>query len=532
MVQCWVAILLFGGGLLGTADANLMLGKRSGGSLQTSKYTQNMMCRQNHCVNPLFPAFMDRGADVMSAQEKRAWECVENPLVANLTSFCGRVIRYYPFSIPSPDPSEGSTEVESIIKREEAAATKAYVMHLAGLGYDYWDFQKPWDGNPCVKQVWEMSCYTYFPRCNDIDNAKYLRPCMSQCENYLAACNVECCDEGVQCVFQEDLTLADGTTLKQSGYVDHVAPSPMCTGSWSAANRRHGVSLYVGLLLLLAAWRGGLHDLLQLPQFLTSQLAQQFQGQKRPAAGARLLLLGLLALASSTLMGCDVPKISGYLAGGGGSGMKIPGHNVPFWRQADDYSVTYAYTHPVTKQLGFDSCSDPTVSYLHVCGGNGHCAPWEPATSTEENPGVFFCKCNQDWADPECRTQRKSQFRAFLLSLLFGYTGADLAYLGFPWYAGYKMLWSLTSLAVLKIMPGKIGLLMFFWYWVYDVVRIGSGSIYAADFRVANDLPQWSFVNITFCFYAMLGFMTAMAPAFRDIRKRRRLADGATPKDF
>ena len=119
-----------------------------------------------------------------------------------------------------------------------------------------------------------------------------------------------------------------------------------------------------------------------------------------------------------------------------------------------------------------------------------------------------------------------------LLSLLFGYTGADLAYLGFPWYAGYKMLWSLTSLAVLKIMPGKIGLLMFFWYWVYDVVRIGSGSIYAADFRVANDLPQWSFVNITFCFYAMLGFMTAMAPAFRDIRKRRRLADGATPKDF
>lgn len=71
--------------------------------------------------------------------------------------------------------------------------------------------------------------------------------------------------------------------------------------------------------------------------------------------------------------------------------------------------------------------------------------------------------------------------------------GLDLFYLGFPILGCMKF-------ATL----GGCG----FW-WVVDIVRIGSAPVYAYDFRLAYDLPHWVFVGVALGFFAGAGALLA-----------------------
>merc|ERR1719502_2008136 len=91
-----------------------------------------------------------------------------------------------------------------------------------------------------------------------------------------------------------------------------------------------------------------------------------------------------------------------------------------------------------------------------------------------------FCKCYRDWADPECRTKRKSQMVAYFLSVFLGFFGADHFYLG-NFYSGFAKLATLGGAGI---------------WWLIDIVRIGSSPVYANEYRLAYDLPHWEYVMI------------------------------------
>lgn len=227
-------------------------------------YTTNIACIENNCVNPIIPGMYSFGKNVLEEHKNMTWICAnrqDTPTLYRLGGFCSRVIAAYPFAIPQPAPySKSESEV---IAEQAYKALQTYIVHVSGMGYDYWDFSEPWNfetmEDECMKQVWEMACYTFFPRCNKIQAGEYLPPCRSTCERYLEACQVECCDESVKCKFTHAKKMADGTTVYEHGYPNHNGPSPFCTSSTIVADRPRVSVLYwlatasVGMALLLVA---------------------------------------------------------------------------------------------------------------------------------------------------------------------------------------------------------------------------------------------------------------------------------------
>lgn len=151
------------------------------------------------------------------------------------------------------------------------------------------------------------------------------------------------------------------------------------------------------------------------------------------------------------------------------------------------------------------------------CNGHGGCHAWE-ATS-QVNP-TAFCKCDSAWADPKCRTRRKSQSVAFLLALFLGIVGADRFYLGLTISGSLKFftlgalsVYWITELLITRSSPmnlskdlstwgGLLKVISIFgltsWYFV-DVVRTGSGPVETSAFRTAPDLPREAL-----CFCALM----------------------------
>lgn len=101
-----------------------------------------------------------------------------------------------------------------------------------------------------------------------------------------------------------------------------------------------------------------------------------------------------------------------------------------------------------------------------------------------------FCMCYRDFADPECRTRRKSQMTAYFLSVFLGFFGADHFYL-MDYYSGFAKLATFGGCGA---------------WWVYDIVRIGSSPVYANEYRLAYDLPHWFYVMFTVAFFSCLGY--------------------------
>lgn len=210
-------------------------------------YTTNAMCLKKACVNPIFPGLAELGFNA----KNKTWQCAASNQAWKLAGFCNRLVMGYQFAVPRPVGTGIEMTEADIIKQQARDAMTTYVAHMSGLGKEVWDHTDPWEHDECVQNVWKMACYTHFPRCNAIDNSQYLRPCMSSCQSYIRSCQVECCDEATQCVFQHITKKADGTTLLQEGYVDHNGPSPMCTGS---GQRRFPESRGLTLFLLSAAF--------------------------------------------------------------------------------------------------------------------------------------------------------------------------------------------------------------------------------------------------------------------------------------
>merc|ERR1719217_784345 len=203
------------------------------GMLGREMFTTNAICKSQYCINPVFPGVQDLGR-----LENNKWVCQNKKSVMQMMNFCKEAIDYDP-ALPAVASLVQTTSVASIVRAQEAAAVTAYAYHLSGMGLEAWDNIKPSEGsNDCVKSVWRMVCYTYFPKaamgCKTGQETKYLRPCRSSCQNYIRGCAVECCDESAQCVFSHDRPVNKTSFVKISGYSNFEGPSQYCTGAASA----------------------------------------------------------------------------------------------------------------------------------------------------------------------------------------------------------------------------------------------------------------------------------------------------------
>lgn len=191
-----------------------------------------------------------------------------------------------------------------------------------------------------------------------------------------------------------------------------------------------------------------------------------------------------------------------------GCDMDIPRHSVGNWRKNVNYLQAYSYLPPGQRSTGavLNSCSLQNVPATEQCNGRGYCRAFsQNSFAAQQATPLSFCQCERDWADPECSTKRKSQLKAFFFSLFLGPFGGDYFYLGFP-------LWGISKLLTL----GGLG----FW-WLVDIVRIGSGPVYAYDFRTAADLPHWVALLVMIFVCMMLGFAVAVL-SYLFYRKEKR----------
>merc|ERR1719468_433006 len=144
-----------------------------------------------------------------------------------------------------------SNPLEDLVRGIDQKASRAYFLHLAGMGLEPWEFMDPDRASghplqPCARTVARLTCFTYFPlafpNLKEGQEMRYVRPCKNSCENYIQACNVDCCDEGVSCVWDSFAgkgtdgmakTTRDGegnTVLLETGYSNVDGPCLQCTG--------------------------------------------------------------------------------------------------------------------------------------------------------------------------------------------------------------------------------------------------------------------------------------------------------------
>jgi len=382
---------------------------------------------------------------------------------------------------PALPTSDKVQDVVALVKAQEKAAITAYAYHLSGLGWEHWDHTRPAEeDDDCIKSIWKMVCYTYFPKaqkgCKTGQATNYLRPCHSSCKNYVKACQVECCDESVQCTFQHDKPINKTSVLQTKGYVARDGPCPFCTGASVRAQR-------------MSAW---LAPVLLLVHLLFHSRCPQVHVTTR---GLRqLAFFGCLVLVVITMQGCDAEHE-----------LDVPSHMTGNWRQQPDYLMEYEYIPPGSppSKAKLNSCHVPNIPLAQQCSGRGICRSFDP---TSRHPPARFCECNRDWADPECRTKRKSQVNAYLLSLFGGLLGADQFYLGYGGLGAMKLC-TLGGLGV---------------WWIIDIIRIGSAPVYSAQYRVAHDLPHWVFTISLLAFMLTLSFICVGYYTLAQVAQRRK----------
>jgi len=259
-------------------------------------YTTNAVCKQRYCVNPVFP-----GLHLLPQLEGERWVKHSLANVTGFLDFCAGFVDYDP-ALPLENGTTAleryleadrqlraqggnaaltsalthlANPTEVLVRSLDKLASKTYFYHLSGMGIEPWDHPDPAEASyhplrPCARSVARLSCFTHFPQAwpslHNGQEIRYTRPCKSSCENYIQACNVECCDEGVSCVWDSlgsDSTssarrtqdLHGNTVLLQTGYVDANGPSFMCTGR--APSGTVGMGTAATLPALLGLWLVG-----------------------------------------------------------------------------------------------------------------------------------------------------------------------------------------------------------------------------------------------------------------------------------
>lgn len=442
-------------------------------------YSQNAICTQSNCVNPVFPALLELGR-----LEQLQWQCSTRTDLWKYMDFCKSVVNY-DAAVPSPSNKSNGVSLQRLVKAQDDAAATQYFFHLNALGMEAWDHTNPESANnECVSSVHRMVCFTYFPKneagCKAGEATPFKRPCSNCCANYVRACQVECCDESVSCVFNSSpASVKNGASLLQGGYFDATGPSALCTGG---ASRQATPSGFLkGFLVAIL----GLH------------MASQGRSFDRLSNSVCGLLLSRKTIIMIVLVGLSV-SLQGCIT-------SIPRHTVTNWQQKPDYTTAYEYVPPGRdgSYASLNSCGATDASTSLQCSGRGYCKSF--LLSSPQALPLAFCQCDAAYTDPECRTKRKSQVTAFSLSLFGGFLGLDQLYLGFPWRA-------LVKCCTL----GGFG----FW-WVLDVVRTGSAPVYASQHRVENNLSHWVFMLSTFVLFVLLGFVISAYTVLRDRRSKR-----------
>ncbi|CAE8641228.1 unnamed protein product, partial [Polarella glacialis] len=136
---------------------------------------------------------------------------------------------------------------------------------------------------------------------------------------------------------------------------------------------------------------------------------------------------------------------------------------------------------------------------------------------------AFFCKCDSGWADPECRTKRKSQITTYGLTIFAGFLGADLFYLGYFWTGLFKLVITLCAAGLWSCFSGSaliLGAPSIAW-WMYDIIRVGAAPVYASDYRVNTDLPHWVFMLSVMLIFGTAGFLYSLE-SYVLFRKKKR----------
>lgn len=273
----------------------------------------------------------------------------------------------------------------------------------------------------------------------------------------------------------------------------------MCTGgAWRAFGRPSPIVLLASLLALILPSLGVQNDA------RCSVSDANTRGKRRESLLLHrwrgILLAGMTVLLAFSLQGC-LPS----------------GHTVAAWETKPSYIMTYAFLPIGEKQpLGtwqqstntavLNSCGIYGVPPEKQCSGRGLCVPWNTTVNTT-GPPMSFCQCDKFWADPECRTRRKSHATAFFLSLFFGMFGADHFYL-MEYFSGCLKLATAGGLGV---------------WWIIDIARVGSSPIYARDgFRLAADLPHWLYVGLSVGLFAFLGWLVFAVGAVEYEKRKRK----------
>lgn len=337
----------------------------------------------------------------------------------------------------------------------------------------------------------------------------------------------------MQCSFEHTKKLDSNTTISTFGYVPHDGPSMFCTGSglrvsgfgapillavfigfWGVL----GQSTPMGVVSVSRSSSGRFFTLLTLGLFAQGAKGLTLSDvSAAPAEISSTLFLSNDTAAPRTVLA--QVGTSTHMAVGTGAAAStglssstaeknwVSNHGVGNWRSKPDYLIKFQYIPPGGSAKGalLNSCSLQNLAQTLQCSGRGVCKPFDP--NNMDNP-LSFCHCDRDYADPECRTKRRSQATAYLLSLFLGMFGIDKFYLGFPAVGAAKL-----------VSFGGFGL-----WWVADVVHTGSQPIYASAFRVADNLPHWVFVLATISFFVALGFLLAACTTASHRRKQRRSA--------
>jgi len=434
-----------------SANATIAANLRAGASIIREAYTTNAICKKNKCINPIFPGMED-----LHKLDQAQWICANLAQTQSHLRFCRGAVTYDP-ALPIPSDAGGaSLEVSNLVQNQDNAASTMFYYHLTGLGYEAWDYQKPEEADDCIKSIWRMACFTYFPRsplnCQLNQVGQYVRPCQSSCWNYVRSCGVECCDESVQCVFTHTKAVSSSQTVTTEGYIPHDGPSSMCTGGAQRASKPFGIVFWAVMMLAIVM----------------------------------------------SLQGCELQRGIDPTAT----------HTVGNWRGEPDYLIKHQYVpkgQPANTAV-LNSCTISTLAANEQCSGRGKCEMWDPENHASM---LTFCLCDEGWADPECRTRRKSQLTAYVLSTFFGCFGADQFYLGF------------NGMGFLKLFTfGGFGIL-----WLMDIVKIGSAPVMTPTYKTDNSLPHYVFVLTATLQAMIIGFCIAWVVTilFRFERRQQNL---------
>jgi len=433
-------------------------------------YSTNAICRQYNCVNPIFPGVME-----LPQLEATVYQCQSLSVAKRYMQFCRNAVKY-DIAVPNP---HSATTLEAVVTEQDNAASTMYFYHLAGLNIDAWDHNAPDTSNEkCIRSIWLMVCNTYFPKaqagCKSGEPTGYQRPCRNVCESYRKACEVECCDESVRCVFEHKIMLDESNYTTESGYAGVDGPSALCTGG----ARRSAGSPSAVLLAVLAGLLGS-------PLAGRTAGLGWGAGLLRAPRGALLrslrraglwLAAAVLLMTAVSLQGCAIDD--------------VVAHRTPMWRTIPTY--LNAFQHVPQGQDAYmgvrTSCE--IEGHPKPCNGNGVCKQWNPHSARMFPKPISFCQCDRSFADPECRTRRKSQMIAYFLAVFGGCLGLDHFYM-LKYSTGFLKLATLGGFGI---------------WWIIDIVRVGSAPIYAANFRLAYDLPHWLYVSFTVGLFFLLGY--------------------------